>query len=159
MKPGMTIVPEQSTTSASVAEMLGRTSAINFPSIGTSALSKSPTTGSRLSTTPPFSRMRRLRPSPMVSWVSTGVADRTPASGVAAKEAPANPAAARNSRRDEEFLDMFSLSETGLVANDETFEKFFYYSPCSVFHRLIGVVLVEILRTAFPGVNEIEAVS
>ena len=43
MKPGMTIVPEQSTTSASPAEMLGAISAIVLPSIRTSAFSKSPT--------------------------------------------------------------------------------------------------------------------
>ena len=43
---------------------LNPTAAIFVPSIRTSAFSKSPTRASRLSTAPPRSRMRRLRPSP-----------------------------------------------------------------------------------------------
>jgi hypothetical protein len=42
MKPGITIVPLQSTISASPAEIVGAISAILFPSIRTSAFSKSP---------------------------------------------------------------------------------------------------------------------
>src|SRR6267378_65130 len=113
MKPGMTIVPEQSTISASPAETVGATSAILLPSIRTSAFSKSPTRGSRLSTTPPRSRMRRLRPSPTRPCRSAGVAERSPpawpalvvsdglpqpAAGIVAAASPAAPAL-MNSRR------------------------------------------------------------
>jgi hypothetical protein len=67
MKPGMTMVPEQSITSASAAVMVGAICAIVFPLIKTSAFSKSPIFGSSVSTTPPRNRMGRLRPSPMRS--------------------------------------------------------------------------------------------
>ena len=52
-KPGMTIMPDASITSASAATRPGPTSTISSPSMRTSAVVKSPTFGSRLSTVPP----------------------------------------------------------------------------------------------------------
>ena len=60
MKPGMTIMPRQSTTLALLALMLGRIATIFLPSMSTSAFSKSPTAGSSVRTTAFFSRMRSL---------------------------------------------------------------------------------------------------
>src|SRR5262245_47797339 len=112
MKPGMTIVPEQSITSAS-AEIAGAIWAIVFPLIKTSAFSKSPTLGSSESTTPPRNRMGRLRPSPMRFWVAVCEADPPPP-GVWVQDAAASAAAlavaVRNVRRDrgshDELVDM-----------------------------------------------------
>ena len=105
--------------------MSGATLTITFPSIKTSAFSKSPTLGSRLSTTPPRSRMRRLRPSPTRFWRSAGVAVRSPSSCLVlagpaeapevmlvmlASEASVAPApVVRNFRRDEGLVDMVGL--------------------------------------------------
>src|SRR5688572_10878763 len=112
------MVPEQSITSASPAETLAPTAAIVFPSTSTSAVAKSPTFRSRLSTMPPRSRILRFRPSPTRFCSSAGVADRNPAGAAcgavagagppaaarhdAAPSAPASPAApdVRMSRRD-----------------------------------------------------------
>src|SRR5437867_4347979 len=102
MKPGMTIAPEQSTTSASEAETLGAIWAIFFPSMRMSAFSKSPTFASRLRTTPPRSRMRRLLASPVKFWASGAAAARAGESCALPHDAPARPAApaVRKSRRD-----------------------------------------------------------
>src|SRR5687767_11256896 len=100
MKPGMTMVPRQSTTSASPAVRFGPTAAIVLPSIRTSACSKSPTFGSRLRTTPPRSKTRR-RPSGTSSCAATPSED-DPARWAGPQETPASPAAAaeRKVRRD-----------------------------------------------------------
>src|SRR5262245_37077974 len=76
MNPGITIVPEQSTTSASPGAISGAIALIVLPSIITSALAKSPTLRSRLSTTPPRRRMRRFRASPTRFCSSRGGVDR-----------------------------------------------------------------------------------
>src|SRR3990172_7482673 len=54
MKPGITIMPVASITWAPSTARPGRTSTITSPSMRTSALAKSPTFGSRLSTVPPW---------------------------------------------------------------------------------------------------------
>src|SRR5882724_4110179 len=62
-KPGMTIMFDAS-TSAAVTGRLGPTAAIFDPSIRTSALSKSPSFGSTVRTTPPLIRKRCPGPPP-----------------------------------------------------------------------------------------------
>ena len=57
MKPGMTIIPDASTTVA-LARRFGPTAAIFEPSISTSAFSKSPSFGSIVRMTPPLSSTR-----------------------------------------------------------------------------------------------------
>src|SRR5262245_22038496 len=118
MKPGMTIVPAQSMTSAlaaTLAGVLGPTAALFLPSIRTSALSESPTLAARRTPAPPRSGLGRLRPSPPRPCVSADVAERKPASwpGTAAAVNPA-AAALKKSRRwsrvEEECLDIVGLA-------------------------------------------------
>ena len=59
-KPGITIMPEASITSASAATSPGPTWAISPRSMSTSAVVKSPTSGSRLSTVPPRITIRSV---------------------------------------------------------------------------------------------------
>src|SRR5262245_42324967 len=127
MKPGMTIVPEQSTTSASAAVIPGAICAILFPSISTSAFSKSPIFGSSVSTTPPRSRMRRLRASPTRSWVCAVVVVCWPLTCEVPHAAAAIPATAvaavRNSRRDastHDVVDMVPPSSVRASVRSET---------------------------------------
>ena len=68
--------------------MSGRTAAILSPSIRTSAFSKSPTSGSKLSTTPPLSKVRTGP-----RWANAGRA--MPATAVAASVAVADLIRAR----------------------------------------------------------------
>src|SRR3954452_13271713 len=58
MKPGMTMSPSASITSAPSAAMFGRTSAILSPSTRTSARGSSPSCGSCVRTVPPRTRIR-----------------------------------------------------------------------------------------------------
>src|SRR4051794_4574960 len=102
MKPGMTMVPEQSIFSPP-ASRLGPTATIFFPSISTSAFSKSPTPGSRVRTTPPFSTLRFGSRFLTVSLAVTPAANVAAAAGApdatataASPEAPVS----RNSRRE-----------------------------------------------------------
>src|SRR4029079_18976718 len=87
MKPGSTIMRDASITVAS-ALISGRTATIFLSSIRTSAFSKSPTAGSKLSTTPPLSRVRAGP-----RWANAG---RTmPATAIAASVAAADLIRAR----------------------------------------------------------------
>ena len=58
MKPGITIMPDASITSASPFCRPGPTATISPCSMRTSAVVKSPTFGSRLSTVPPWISIR-----------------------------------------------------------------------------------------------------
>src|SRR4051812_12776993 len=87
MKPGSTIMRDASIAVAS-ALISGRTATIFLSSIRTSAFSKSPTAGSKLSTTPPLSRVRTGP-----RWANAGGA--IPATAVAASVAAADLIRAR----------------------------------------------------------------
>src|SRR3954452_1349907 len=87
MKPGSTIIRDASIAVAS-ALISGRTAMIFLSSIRTSAFSKSPTAGSKLSTTPPLSRVRTGP-----RWANAGRA--MPATAVAASVAGADLIRAR----------------------------------------------------------------
>ena len=107
------MVPVQSITRP-WALRLGPTATIRFPSISTSAFSKSPTSGSRLSTMPPFST---FLPGSLFHRIGTSGAavGVVPASIPGATAAATTPAAPpfRNSRRDVALWDPGSSSDPG----------------------------------------------
>src|SRR4029453_5681325 len=103
----MTIMPVQSILSAFPALRLGPICEIFFPSINTSAFSKSPTLGSRLRTMASFSTIR-------LDWASAGPTNvGEPSPAAASPSAPALDL--RNSRR--VFLPRADVSARGVGAS------------------------------------------